>query len=66
MASKPALIINTVLVGSGTLATRNPTAPFEDVGELGSRFEERRRTSGSSQMPPRTARVSDEELFIPS
>jgi hypothetical protein len=66
MASKPALIINTVLEGSGTLATRNPMALSELDGVGSLRAEERRSPSVLSQKPPRIARFSDEELFIPS
>ena len=45
MASKPALIINTVLEGSWTLATRTPTLVTEFVGALENRSEARRLSS---------------------
>ena len=45
MASKPALHIKTVLVGSGTLATRKPTLVTEFVGALENRSEARRLSS---------------------
>ena len=50
----------TIVLGSGRLATRNPTKPFSSAGPpTQQRFVESKKTEVSYQLPPRTPRAAN-------
>ena len=60
-----ALAINIMHEGSGTLATRKPTPPFENVGTKLKRNEDCRAADWLPKLPPRIPRSPDEMSFVP-